>query len=275
MDTRYAVRTPTESPRAHHGPAGGLPAGITGPVRRRILVVDPVTITRECLLHMLGSRPAMSVVEGVASTDMHFGRTPDLVLLNLHSGPHADCALLAQLAAIRACYSHVPIVVIADDDGSRLAFIAFQNEVRGYVPTSLTRDVVIAAIDLVLAGGTFIPQRLLEDWCVPPPVAVPDEPAAQSGDEARLTSRENDVLDRLRQGKPNKIIAYELAISEATVKVHVRNIMKKLHASNRTQVVFMIQTALDSAAPPHPEASAAAVASALGRASFRIGSAGR
>ena len=59
--------------------------------------------------------------------------------------------------------------------------------------------------------------------------------------ETSFTPREIEVLHRLRQGLQNKIIAYELGISESTVKVHLRNVMKKLHASNRTQVAFMLR----------------------------------
>ncbi len=62
-------------------------------------------------------------------------------------------------------------------------------------------------------------------------------------DSFGFTCREAEVVRLLRQGKPNKIIAFELSISESTVKVHIRNIMKKLNATNRTQVVFLIQKA--------------------------------
>ena len=55
-----------------------------------------------------------------------------------------------------------------------------------------------------------------------------------------FTARQAAVIDALRQGKPNKIIAYELKMRESTVKVHVRNIMKKLNATNRTQVAYLV-----------------------------------
>jgi DNA-binding NarL/FixJ family response regulator len=59
-----------------------------------------------------------------------------------------------------------------------------------------------------------------------------------SRNDAALTAREWEVLKILREGRQNKLIAFELGISENTVKVHLRNIMKKLHVSNRTQVVL-------------------------------------
>nr|WP_246482341.1 LuxR C-terminal-related transcriptional regulator [Methylopila capsulata] len=65
----------------------------------------------------------------------------------------------------------------------------------------------------------------------------------------RFTARQAAVVDALRQGKANKIIAYELNMRESTVKVHVRNIMRKLKAKNRTEVAFMTSAQHPSAAP--------------------------
>jgi DNA-binding NarL/FixJ family response regulator len=64
-------------------------------------------------------------------------------------------------------------------------------------------------------------------------------PRDSSGKPIQFTARQWDVLERLKQGKQNKIIAYELNMCESTVKVHIRNIMKKLKARNRTQVVLL------------------------------------
>lgn len=63
--------------------------------------------------------------------------------------------------------------------------------------------------------------------------------ASQSNGTALLTERQTAVIEALRRGKANKIIAYELNMKESTVKVHVRNIMKKLNAKNRTEVAFL------------------------------------
>ena len=91
------------------------------------------------------------------------------------------------------------------------------------------------------AGGSY----------APPASLLADEPSPQ---EARglLTSRQSEVLRELRQGKPNKIIAYELGMSESTVKVHIRNIMRKVGATNRTQVVYKAHKLRGAAAAPLP-----------------------
>jgi DNA-binding NarL/FixJ family response regulator len=64
-------------------------------------------------------------------------------------------------------------------------------------------------------------------------------PADKSVSDRKFTVRQNAVLQALRQGKANKIIAYELNMRESTVKVHVRNIMRKLKARNRTEVAYL------------------------------------
>jgi DNA-binding NarL/FixJ family response regulator len=82
------------------------------------------------------------------------------------------------------------------------------------------------------AGGTYVPaQCILEAKQAP---AAPSEQAPVSV----FTNRELAVIQAIRKGKPNKVIAYELNMCESTVKVHVRHIMKKLHAKNRTDVAI-------------------------------------
>ena len=93
---------------------------------------------------------------------------------------------------------------------------------------------------LVLAGGTFIPTELIAPMRSHRKLTGErPRPNYKCRRTARLRSRELQVVTRLKEGKPNKIIAHELEISVSTVKVHIRNIMKKLHASKRTQVVLL------------------------------------
>ncbi len=96
---------------------------------------------------------------------------------------------------------------------------------------------VSAAIRFVTAGGVFAPvDLLLADEVKDAPVR--DEAAPPAG---LLTPRQMTVLTLLQQGKANKIIAYELGMSESTVKVHIRNIMRKMGATNRTQAIYKLQ----------------------------------
>jgi DNA-binding NarL/FixJ family response regulator len=93
-------------------------------------------------------------------------------------------------------------------------------------------EIFAQAIRFVGAGGTYIPPQCL--LSARQANAAPSEQDSENG----ITVRELKVIQGIRQGKPNKVIAYELNMCESTVKVHVRNIMKKLHARNRTEVAM-------------------------------------
>jgi DNA-binding NarL/FixJ family response regulator len=90
--------------------------------------------------------------------------------------------------------------------------------------------IAVEAVRFVLAGGTYVPVDCLD---CPRVAATP--PAAPGA----VTNRELAVVRAIQQGKSNKIIAYDLNLCESTVKVHVRNIMKKLKAKNRTDVAML------------------------------------
>ena len=102
------------------------------------------------------------------------------------------------------------------------------------------------ALRFVRAGGTFVPASALIRAArkAEPTQERPVRPAEKASFQ-RLTRRELEVLARLREGKPNKIIAHELAISEGTVKAFVRRILIKLQAINRTEVAYLANRALD------------------------------
>lgn len=198
-----------------------------------VLLIDGLTLTRECLAHALRQQTGDFLLHSVASPEQAQGDPPDAVLLNIHAARVDDAAVTARIADIAARFDGASLLVIAELDDGRLAVEAIRRGARGYLPTSLNAQLLAAAIGLVLAGGTFVPQRLIADCtaATSPRVA----PAGRYG----LTRREVEVLALLRQGKPNKLIAYELAISQSTVKIYVRSIMRKLHATNRTQLAVL------------------------------------
>jgi DNA-binding NarL/FixJ family response regulator len=215
----------------------------------QIVLIDATMDNRDRLLNMLGACADGIHVEVRASVAECGTPPPDLVLLNISSTPVDDESVRRDLNEIRSRFGETPVVVITDLDSHEFVVAAFRHSVRGYVPTSLAREVVAAAIDLVLAGGTFIPEQLIAQYREAG--AIRAGAADRAAEDPRLTTRETDVLRRLREGKPNKIIAYELRISESTVKVHVRSMMKKLRATNRTQVACLTHSAeLRQAAEP-------------------------
>ena len=93
----------------------------------------------------------------------------------------------------------------------------------------------VEALQMVRAGGMFIPASCISSYHPPEPVPSKD---VHFDPDSLFTNRQAAVVRALRQGMANKRIAYELNMRESTVKVHVRNIMRKLNARNRTEVAF-------------------------------------
>jgi DNA-binding NarL/FixJ family response regulator len=96
----------------------------------------------------------------------------------------------------------------------------------------------MAAIRFINQGGTYIPVCVLAASSELQRTS-PAQPMDERGQPIEFSPRQSQVLEGLRQGKQNKIIAYELGMCESTVKVHLRHIMRKLNARNRTQVVLL------------------------------------
>jgi DNA-binding NarL/FixJ family response regulator len=127
----------------------------------------------------------------------------------------------------------VPIILVSDAEDLDHIVYALNEGARGYIPTSVSLEVAIEAMYLVNAGGTYVPASSL---------VAAHRSSQEPGIPKRLgifTARQAAVVEALRKGKANKIIAYELNMRESTVKVHVRSIMKKLKAKNRTEVAFL------------------------------------
>ena len=134
----------------------------------------------------------------------------------------------------------IPVIVLGYKNDSEMAKAAIGHGAKGYIPVTLGFEIAIEAVRFVLAGGTYVPLNyLLVSWRgdlssnAPPASGV-------------VTPRELAVIRAIRNGKSNKVIAYELGMCESTVKVHVRRIMKKLNAKNRTDAVMKSETALNA-----------------------------
>jgi DNA-binding NarL/FixJ family response regulator len=215
------------------------------PARSPILIVliDPKPLTRESILKMLdASLPENVKLLGASCFDelLDLSSTEEfldrenriLVVLYIRNAGVADNWVQEQLRLIKSQQPTISVTIISDRDDADDVMYALNCGVRGYIPTSAVAEVAIAALTLVEAGGTYIPALLPEGRGVQEnPVRV--EPA-QLPEELNLTSRELAVIDLLREGNANKVIAKCLNMRESTVKVHVRNIFKKLRARNRT-----------------------------------------
>ncbi|WP_419759367.1 LuxR C-terminal-related transcriptional regulator [Acidisoma sp.] len=203
----------------------------------RIAWIDSYALTRDCILRAilelqptLKVSPFISVAEFVRTGNDGF----DLIIFYSHAS-YDIC--LQEIAAIRQALEAAPLIMLSDlEDSHQLNTIrgALRAGANGFISTRSTGlAMTLSAIRFVQAGGTFAPlEMLLSDASAPPA----GQPVAAS--PYRLTTRQKAVLAQLQQGKANKIIAHELGMSESTAKVHIRNIMRKMGATNRTQAAF-------------------------------------
>jgi DNA-binding NarL/FixJ family response regulator len=107
--------------------------------------------------------------------------------------------------------------------------------VSGYISKRSEKEVLNGALRLILEGGTYLPPSVLQ----PTTVAIVQDNTYRTGKS--LTNRQNLVLGLVAQGLSNKQIAYEMGVSEATVKLHINALLRSVGATNRTQAVIMAQ----------------------------------
>ena len=147
------------------------------------------------------------------------------------------------VAKLRTQAPALPVIVLSGSEDVDLMRSLIDLGVLGFIPKAYSPDVMLSAIRLVLAGGIYIPPLLLanaqaQGW-------QPAESPAPAGDSNRsidglrnlLTERQIDVMRLLSQGKPNKLIARDLGISEGTVKIHLAAIFRALNVRNRVEAV--------------------------------------
>lgn len=198
-----------------------------------ILIVDDHPIVRDGLVAILGTQPDLQVAGAAASGQEAlalFGQLqPDVVLLDLEMPGMDGVELIRQL---RQTQAEVRVVVFTAFDTDERILSALQAGAKGYLLKGAPRTELFEAIRVVHQGGSLlqpvVASRLLNQIATPSPGETPVE---------ELTQREQEVLQLLAQGKQNKEIAAELAITERTVKFHISSILGKLGAGNRTEAV--------------------------------------
>jgi DNA-binding NarL/FixJ family response regulator len=204
-----------------------------------LAIIDDRALDRECLAQSLSAHGLDMNMELFSSVD-HWKRSfsPKYagILVNTGRRDYREKSVATEITRVIADFPDVPVIILSENHDLRQVLAALEVGVKGYIPSAMGLAVCVEAISLALAGGVFISAESLNDLHKLLTVAENKERRRAE----MFTPREEEVIDALTQGKPNKIIAYELTLRESTVKVHIRNIMKKLRARNRTEVIFKI-----------------------------------
>jgi len=224
----------------------------------KILVVDDHALIREALRGVLKEVKGDAVVLEASTCSQAMqviAAHPDLglVLLDLNLPDRDGFSVLTELGER---YPAISVVVLSAQQDRASVVKALDLGALGFIPKSGQREVMLSALQLVLAGGIYIPPEILgrdEPSARPPdekpPVAT--RPAVSPSDLG-LTERQVDVLSLMMKGKSNKAICRVLNLAEPTVKNHVTAILRALGVSNRTEAVIAVAE-LGWKLPPIPK----------------------
>ncbi len=202
--------------------------------KTKILIVDSKEIFREGLARLLENESDIDVVGTYATGFEAIQKTetlePDVILLGIEV---QDCSGIDAIRWISRSNSNTKIIAVSHSETRHDLFQALKSGARGYVSRDITIEVLCKTIALITEGDIILPAWVAAE------MIVEFSLAEKSSLSAELSTREQEVLKLVTKGDTNKEIATKLFITVNTVKVHLRNIMEKLHAENRHQAVVV------------------------------------
>jgi DNA-binding NarL/FixJ family response regulator len=189
-----------------------------------------------------------------------------MVILAVGSTPITELDAIQSIDVVHGLVPDAPIVILSDRDESAEVVAALEAGVQGFIPSTMTPELALQTLSFIMSGGTYFPasairhspnqpthedgpavNRMTDNGVITDSDDVSSSDnsgAAQGAGEdpnvvgASLTTRQQQVLLLLREGQRNKVIARRLNMAEATVKVHVRQILRKFGATNRTEAAL-------------------------------------
>lgn len=227
------VRSTAAAPCFSRAAADSLAMANAAP--ERILVVDDHPLVRDGLRSLLAvTFPDCDILEAAgveeACTVLAAHGDCDLVLLDLNM---PDATRLSGLVQLRQAFPMVPVLMVSGSFDRALVQEALSAGAAGFLPKSMKRDGIVAALHLVMAGEIYIPDTGLEET----PASAEEAQIRTRIDS--LTPQQKVVLHHLVHGRLNKQIAHDLDVSLTTVKAHVSAILQKLGVFSRTQAVIL------------------------------------
>lgn len=214
------------------------------------ILVEHSTLFREGLNRLL-ARTGFIVITMVAKADdIGPDSTPDPELIIIGTGD-TENSLENNIRTLKARFPDARLVVLADQYNSDEVHAAFRLSARGYLMKTINCSTLVKSLELVMLGESIFPSAILThmtddqglDIQVGDEIAAEVPPISQSS--RSLSAREMQILQCLVRGQSNKMIARNLDIVEATVKVHIKAILRKIHVQNRTQAAIWAVNRLD------------------------------
>jgi DNA-binding NarL/FixJ family response regulator len=223
------------------------PEPALGAAQRRLVLIDSRLFFREIIQKSIETALAIPVQAFSSISELADQNIPShlvrLLMIFLAEGESEESAQALDILSRFA--RSVPTVILSSNHDFAMMRAVMVHGAKAYIPMTMGFDIAIEAVRFVLAGGTYVPADCL---LAATPIAAATSQRPTGG---AITTRELAVVKAIQQGKPNKIIAYELNMCESTVKVHVRRIMKKMRARNRTDVAIKATELLSCSGCPN------------------------
>jgi DNA-binding NarL/FixJ family response regulator len=214
--------------------------------QRTLAIIDGRVLARQhlswgLLANGLGLR--MVTFGAIEDIEEYEAAEFSVILVCVDDSRFMDNSIAFEIETLVRRFPNIPVIVQAELCGFQQILNVLEQGARGYLPGNAGISVCIEAISMALAGGVFVAAENLSDI-----QRILGTRRYQSKRGEMFTPREEDVIRVLRLGKANKTIAYALKLAPNTVKVHVRNILKKLRATNRAEAIYKINAMYDEMA---------------------------
>jgi DNA-binding NarL/FixJ family response regulator len=237
--------------------------------RSSVVIIDAKTLRRASISSLFEpwARTESLRLASFAPDQAHEALQSDtdvrIVIFNIGGASLAERENLQQLKVLRALASKIPLIIISDREDVNDVTAAFSAGVQGFISSEMPSELVFETLSFILKGGSYFPPSAMHQLPAQPTQAEPpagpsDEPESTSKHNGQgtngggsvhsqsdlgfhavtLTARQQEVLGHLRLGESNKLIARRLGMTEGTVKVHIRQMMRKCQVSNRTQLAL-------------------------------------
>lgn len=213
--------------------------------RVTIALIGENSLIRRGFQHILSGSPFVLAEETLIAGPMQsrfWDEPPALFLVNANQ----DGGHVATVARqVKEAHPQARVVALADHFDAHFVGLGLAAGVDGFCLTASSREVLIKSLELIMLGETIVPSTMVRSFLAQAAQRIPQlqDSVGSKFDPSdlrdfRLSAREAEVLNCLREGSPNKIIARKLDVTEATIKVHVKALLRKIGAANRTQAAM-------------------------------------
>ena len=195
----------------------------------KILVVDDEPVVRDGLAKIFGDEPDFQVVgeaDGSNAVEQAVSTKPDVIILDIFMPDVSGLEIMPKIKE-KLPETRLLILTVSDNEGD--LFSALKLGAQGYLLKSSSVDRIIDGARKIATGETVLSHQMVGKLAAD---------IQHKGEERRLSTRESQILELLREGLTNSQIAKRLSVEESTVKTHIHHLLGKLHIKNRTEVTL-------------------------------------